>query len=337
MDMHRATLTVPLDEAFEPLAQMAERNGFPVERDGPVKTITAPLGMVEFRRDSTGTAVDFSAPSPAELQLLKDLYADRLAKLGLDVGIVWHSDQGQVPLNQVRCHVASCVNISPNFVRVRLDGAFGAFAAEEAGLHFRFLFGPEPGTWPYLDARGLTTWPGGAEAWHRPPFTVRHLAEDASWMDVDIVLHQGGRVTEWCDRVQPGDPMAIQGPSGTKRPKAPWLGLFGDETAMPIVMRMIESAPADATGQATLALRDPADAQSVPARPDFPIKVVDMADETALLSALEALEVPADLPAGARQVFFAAERAQATQARALYKDKGLSSGEAKAASYWTRS
>ncbi|MEM6729811.1 MAG: siderophore-interacting protein, partial [Pseudomonadota bacterium] len=259
---HGARLTVPHEEAFDALSAVAERFGFPVERAGARMVINAPLGRVEMHGEGGGTDVAFGAETPAKLQLLKDLYADRFANLGLDAGIAWRAPAERKPPNLHLTEIESIAQISPNFVRLRLTGDFSAFKVPGAGLHFRPLFGPADAPWPYLDDRGLTEWPQGPGAWHRPPYTVRRMGAD--WIDVDIVLHAGGRVTEWCGRAAVGDELALMGPSGGTQPEASWLALFGDETAMPVIMRIIEDAPKGTQGLAVLALRDDADLQPLP-------------------------------------------------------------------------
>ncbi|MEM7269397.1 MAG: siderophore-interacting protein, partial [Pseudomonadota bacterium] len=220
--------------------------------------------------------------------------------------------------------------ISPNFARVRLSGDFSAFLRPGAGLHFRLLFSQTGADWPTLDERGLTQWPDGPASWHRPPYTVRRMGPDADWIDVDIVLHEGGRVTDWCAVVEPGEEIALHGPSGKTQPTAKWLGLIGDETALPVILRMVEDAPDGTTGQAIVLVRDLEDAQTVETASSVQIDWRLMQDNDAP-ELIRELNTPAD----DLYIFFAAERAQATQARAIYKELGLSPKAVKAASYWT--
>ncbi|MEM9349402.1 MAG: siderophore-interacting protein [Pseudomonadota bacterium] len=326
---HGALLSVAPEKAFEALGAVATQNGFDVDRGEAWMIINAPLGRVAMRAKGQGTDVAFAAETPAKLQLLKDLYAQRFTTLGLDDGIEWRAPELGSPPNLHLGHIESLTQISPNFTRLRLIGDYSAFEKPGAGLHFRPLFGPEGVGWPYLDERGLTTWPGGPGDWHRPPYTVRKQGD--GWIDVDIVLHDGGRVTDWTKRAQPGEEFAVMGPSGSNLPEASWLGLFGDETALPVIMRILEAAPAGTQGVAYLALRDAADMQELPDT-DIEVRRVDMADRGALLWALRAT----DIPAGDRHIFFAAERSQAGEAREVYRELGISSADAKAASYWTQ-
>lgn len=332
MSEHAAHLTVALEPVFEKLSDIALQNGFAVERSEHALCIDAPLGRVELSAEKDGTKVSFSAKSGPELQLLKDLYSGRFEKLGFDTDIKWTSPASGMPLNQTLCEITDSTRISPGFQRVRLAGNFGAFAKPGVGLHFRLLFGPEAATWPSLDENGLTTWPGGVKAWHRPPYTVRRLSPAHDWMDVDIVLHDGGRVTEWCNTTKPGTEIALHGPSGSKQPTARHLALFGDETALPVILRIIENAPKGTTGCACIALRDVRDVQPVETTSDIAVEwSTDLG-----LSAFRDCIAKLDFPQDERHFFFAGEREAAAQMRDVFLAKGLTTKEFKSANYWTR-
>ena len=332
MNTHSALVPATGPALLDPLAKIATRNGFTVARDGNAMVIDAPLGRVAFDPSGTSTRLTLTANTPAELQLLTDLYAGRLTDLALDQPIAWDAPKASMPLNQIIATVIGVLPLSPNFARLRLSGDFSTFTKPDTGLHFRLLLHPDAPGWPTLDAGGLTQWPGGIGTWHRPPYTVRRISAEGTWIDVDIVLHAGGRVTNWCDVIAPGDEVALHGPSGSKQPTASWLGLIGDETALPVILRMIEDAPAGTTGQAVIAIRSADDAQEAQTKADIPITWVDMADNGALIHALNSF----DIPDTDRHILFAAERSQATAARDILRDRRLSGAEAKAASYWTK-
>jgi hypothetical protein len=80
---------------------------------------------------------------------------------------------------------------------------------------------------------------------HRPVYTTREVAlleDEAARITVDIFLHAGGRVTDWMGRVRPGNEITITGPGGGGRPGAPWMALTGDETAVPVIARILAEA-----------------------------------------------------------------------------------------------
>ena len=332
METHSAEIPVGFLEVTEPLAGIAEKNGYAVERLSSTTIITAPLGQVSFVGDEKITKLRFSSRTKAELQLFKELYADRLKKLGLGAKIKWEKSAGSIPFNQIRCEVTSCERISNNFKRLRLQGNFSVFAGDSAGLHFRFLLGPAGVGWPYLDDNGLTLWPLGISEWHRPVFTVRRIASDAKWIDVDIALHIGGRVTNWLKELKVGDEIAINGPSGMKMPMADKMFLFGDETAMPAIMRILENNPPGTRVNATLALRDAKDLQAMPNDKQLTIKTVKMEDESGLLNELyENCHKFSDC-----FLFFAAERSQSSKAREFIKTSSILVKSSKISSYWTK-
>ncbi len=330
MPDHHAFLNTDPTDLIQPLAEMAEKNGFAVQRLGQSTKIAAPLGHVTFTKKGAGADIVFSADSNAELQVLTDLYAQRIEAAGFEAAMIWDPPASRVPLNQRLAHVTASTRISPNFQRVRLEGDFTAFLAEGAGLHFRLLFGPGGGDWPLRDDRGVTQWPGGAGAWRKPVYTVRRISPEGDWIETDIALFDGGRTGAWCQRVPPGTEIAVTGPNGGALRRASWLGLIGDETAMPVIYRMLEAAAPGTKGTAVLLLRDPADAQPVKAPEGVNLRIERMhvTDPVALLE-------PLSVPGGDAYVFFAAERAQVSRARALLKARGLSSRAFTAASYWT--
>lgn len=231
------------------------------------------------------------------------------------------------PRPNVRLTVATVDHvrqISPSFRRVRLRGDFSAFAT--GGLHFRFMFGPPGAPLPTLGPEGFV-WPGGAQAWHRPAYTVRALDPAGEWIDVDIFLHDGGRVTGWTETLRGGEEVGLTGPGGGGIGHGGWQGLIGDETALPVVLRMIEALPPDARGRALIRVPHADDAQEVALPPGFRL---DWITGTPLLDLLDELSPPA----GNRFVFFAGEKAEAEQARLWMTARGIEKGESRAAAYW---
>jgi NADPH-dependent ferric siderophore reductase len=154
------------------------------------------------------------------------------------------------------------------------------------------------------------------------------MPEDASWIDVDVALQGGGRASAWAMSVAPGTQMAIQGPSGGALAPAPWMGLIGDETAMPVIARQLAAAPEAAQGAAILLLRWPEDAQEIAVPPGITLRYESM--ECDPLAFLPEITPPAEMDDP--HLFFAGERSQATAMRAAFKEAGL---PGKCASYWT--
>lgn len=332
--MQTATALIDIEggRAMAAFRQLAEGAGRPVSEGNGELVVTLMRGTLTVASKGQGTALRVETPDKATLQFIRDMLAERLDQIGLIAN--WQDDlTGKRPGNQSLTQVVSVERISPSYTRVEIAGPdLARFAT--GGLHFRLLFGPEGAAWPVMDAAGATDWPGGMTAWHRPVYTTRSIATDgaAARIAFDVFRHDGGRVTEWCDRVRPGAEMAITGPGGSGLPDpAGWHGLVGDETAMPVMARILEAMPRDARGQAVLFIPDEADRQQIPHPTGVELRWVLRGGAESPLDALKSLQIPDR----GRRVFFAAEKSEAQAARTLLPDAGLVKGEFMAAGYWT--
>lgn len=310
----------------------AEGAGQPVSQDDGGLTVSVKRGTLTIAPKGAGTTIKIETRDEAALQTIRDMLVDRLGEMGLSPD--WQDDlTGKRPGNQSLTQVTSVERISPSFMRVEIEGPdLARFAT--GGLHFRLLFGPDGAPWPVMDAKGATDWPGGMQAWHRPVYTTRAITTDgdAARIAFDVFRHDGGRVTEWCDRVTPGTEMAITGPGGNALPAhVGWQGLIGDETAMPVVARILEAMREDARGEAVLFVPDLADRQDIRHPEGVSLRWVLRGGEETPLDAVKALR----LPDTDRRIFFAAERSEATAVRNHLSQAGLQKGTFKAAAYWT--
>jgi len=332
--MQRADAFIDIDSttaipAFRDFAQAAER---PVTEDGDALVITLHRGSLTITGEAGKTRLRLDSPDKVALQLGRDLLAQKLAEQGLTPH--WQEDlAGRQPGNQSRGRVVSVTRLSPSYSRVVIEGPdFARF--DEGGLHFRLLFGPEGAGWPETDAAGATCWPGGMAAWHRPVYTTRAIETDgaAARITFDVFRHEGGRVTEWCDRAGPGDAIAMTGPGGSALPQMRgWMGLVGDETAMPVMIRILEAMPPETRGEAVLFVPDRADIQKVRHPEGVTLRWALRGTDETPRTALEALAVPAE----DRYVFFAGEKSQALEMRASLSERGLKKGEFMSAAYWS--
>ncbi|MDB6177192.1 siderophore-interacting protein [Paracoccus sp. Z330] len=150
--------------------------------------------------------------------------------------------------------VASVAPIGRNFLRMRIE-ADNLYRFSQQIIHFRLVLQP-PGTlaplWPTLDQDGRTIWPQGADALHRPAYTVRMIDAAAGWMDTDIFIHDGGRICGFAQHAKPGDTVGLNGPGGGGVAHGRRLLIGGDETAYPALARTIEAAPDSTRGNCYL-------------------------------------------------------------------------------------
>ncbi|MCO5146917.1 MAG: siderophore-interacting protein [Aquamicrobium sp.] len=327
-------LTLAPESAFMLLKAGAALRALPVEEREDGLKLTLPWGEVVAAREAGGVRLTLSASDRARLHSLQEANDRPLDEAALCPDRRWSfAETGANPPNMTFMAVVSCRRMTPSYYRVCLSGpSVERFARE--GLHFRLLFAPadHAGEWPVMNEAGRTEWPGGMGAWHRPVYTVRTIDAGAGTLEFDVFAHPGGRVTTWCETLQPGAQIAIIGPGGEWYPRAGWMALFGDETALPAIARILEGMPEDGAGIATIMIGDPGDIQEMKRPEAVSVRWLVRGRDTGLVEALAALE----MPSADRFVWFAGERAETAAARKLMGERGLAKTEMRAAVYWTR-
>lgn len=328
-----ATLDVRFEAAVAAFRQLAAARGLATDTQDTTFSVRLRSGRVNMKAVGECTAIKIEAEDAVGLQLIRDTIANRAADLG--VAITWDEKLAKGrPANFSLATVTEVRRLSPNYTRVAITGPDLARFAN-GSLHFRLLFGPEGADWPFTDDGGITQWPGGPEVWHRPVYTTRsiHLRPDGhAQIDFDVFLHEGGRVTEWTRRVCPGMQIGLTGPGGGRGPSAARNHLLiGDETAVPVIARILSELPHDVTGQAYLFVPDAADIQDL-TRPEA-ISVewcLRGQGETPLSALARSSPPPTD-----RFVFFAGERSDVFAARDHLRAEGFDKTEFHSATYWT--
>lgn len=331
MATHSAMLHLPFGRLTTALRPVCEALSLPVEQTAEdAATVQLPGGALIIAAQDAGCRLMLEAADEGHLAQLRERVTHYLSEQGLGTMLEWQADRRAArPANMTIARIDSSIRLSPSFQRLRLSGDFARF--RDSGLHFRLIFGPEGADWPTSDETGTTVWPGGIDTWHRPPYTIRAMDPDCRWIDVDVVLHAGGRVTDWATACQPGDEVALTGPGGKVPQIAGWIGYVGDETALPVIARMLEILPAGTRGTARIFVPDPRDAQGVRHPAGVDLQWLVRGRDGTLLDAVKAL-VP---PASDRFLFVAAERHEAAAARDHLAGRGLGRGEYHCANYWT--
>lgn len=328
-----AFLDVPVERSLPGFVQVAKSSDLSFEQNEGTLVLTARLGTITVSGVGTRTQLSLASGTPADLQVMQDLLTERLGGMGL--ALAWDgAPSGNRPANMSLARVESVERISPSYRRVVLSGAdLGRFAT--GGLHFRLLFGPEGADRPTLKD-GVTHWPGGIEAWHRPVYTTREIETDGTgWGRIvfDVFLHDGGRTTAWSERVSPGEEIAITGPGGSKMlAPARWVGMVADETAVPVVARMLPLLAPETTGLIKLIVPGPEDIQELAKPKGLSVEWISRTDGGSPLAAVDDLPIPTDEPDCF--VFFGGARQDAQAVRKSLAERGLSSQQFRAAAYW---
>ena len=330
MERTTAFLDIPAATFLPGLIQRAAEMEMAVADTPRGKAVELYYGTLEVIDTGPRTRVELVSSDAARLLNLRDTLTWHLDQVGLKHCITWAKMKaGANPANLALGHVVWVSEISPNFTRVRLAGDYTRFL--EGGFHFRLLLGPKELGWPSTDDTGGTVWPGGLAAWNRPVYTVRDICPEGRWIDFDVFRHDGGRANEWIATLEMGEEVGITGPGGTGHVSAPWVGLFGDETALPAVLRMIRGAPEGTRGEAVLLVPTEADIQRVDVPDGITLRWLCRDKGAVLMDAFRDLR----LPEGPRYVFYAGEKAEVAEAREHAAAIGLKRGEAHTLVYWT--
>ncbi len=262
--------------------------------------------------------IDLMAPEARLIGTLQDSATELFEAEGLSVK--WDRvNEGALAPGLSLMQVVSVTPRTPGFVRVRLQGPEAARFGETS-LHFRLLL-PQPGrapVWPRIAANGRTTWPEGPDALHRPVYTV--IGQQDDWLDFDIFRHKGSPTCDWADNDPIGQQVGIIGPGGGWCPDAETLWLFGDETALPAIIRMLDLAKYEVRACIRASTADLAGLLDDPR--------VRQCDD--LLAAQAAV-----LPGKGVYVWFAAQAEEARAARRSLTERGFDRRDFTAVAYWS--
>lgn len=324
--MFRGTGRIPLASgaAAAALEGRAALWGVPLHR-GPEGMALAVWGA-DLRLSMQGPEwrIEIAAPEDRLVGVLREAATEAFAEAGLPVE--WDAlAVGALAPGLSLMRVASVSDCGPNYLRVRLQGADAARFAQ-GGLHFRLLL-PPPGRaacWPRVAPSGRTLWPEGPDALHRPVYTI--AAQGGDWLDFVIFRHEGSPTCDWAGGLPLGMQVGVLGPGGGICPTAGALHLYGDQTALPAILRLLDLAPGRARATLRCAPEDLAALSRLTGRAAHGIRVTDD-----LLGALKATP----LPEGPEDhVWFAAGSDEARAARRWLRDRGRAAGSFTAAAYW---
>lgn len=237
----------------------AEEHGLKVLEDTDTcVTVETDFGIFHFEATDQGIRAQVAAAKPDWLYMLKESLVEHMEHTVPEVAknIRWSDANtvGGLPPNFHFVTVQSVQKIGTSFLRLRLKAKDFTSFADDA-IHFRFVLPPEglqDIEWPHVAPNGATIWPKGDKALHKPVYTSRWVDPVAGLMEVDVFIHQGGRISDWAATVAPGTRVGVIGPGGGGVVETSEIHFFGDETAFPAIARLIQNMPADTKGTATL-------------------------------------------------------------------------------------
>lgn len=323
MSSHRRIGTIPRASGAAAAALRARASAW----DAPLTETSGVLSLfvwgceVRLTAETDSARVELLAPELRLIGNLQDSASEIFAEAGLDVA--WdHVDEGALAPGLSLMRVTDVWRPTSNFLRVRLTGLDAARFGQDS-LHFRLLLPPAGRlpVWPRVGTTGRTIWPEGADALHRPVYTV--AAQSNDWIDFDIFRHNGSPTCDWAETVSPDTEVAIIGPGGGWCPQTSSLTLFGDQTALPAIRRILDLAKVMVSGSVQAVVK--ASAADLGAMADDPR--VTRSDD--LVDALTKCDLPQDA-----YVWFAGYAPDARAARKHLLDRGIAKRNFMAAAYW---
>lgn len=170
---------------------------------------------------------------------------------------------GNRPLPQL-VEVVAVETLTPRMVSVRVHAQdLSRFAEADPAAHIKVFLPPAGQREPAMPTQTEEgrVWPEGVERPAMRTYTPRSYDSVAQTLDVQFVLHGEGPASEWAQRAQPGDKIALGGPGGRFALDLAGLSwwIAGDESAIPAVADILERIPRGANVEVHLEVDSAAD------------------------------------------------------------------------------
>ena len=238
------------------------------------------------------------------------------------------------------------VSLSPRMARVTFSGAeLGGLHIDEPAASVRLLLPSPSADSPGYDPLVIPEWNGNEfllPDGRRPTirtFTPRRMDTPARELDIDIVIHAGGAVSEWVEDAAAGSPAAVSGPGRgyTIDPDAAAFVLAGDETALPAISQLLEAIPSQTPVHVIVEIVVPDAILEIPQHPLSTVEWVELAAGGAPGSSLIAAIERATIDEGT-SVWVAGEAAAMHRIRRhLFEERGLERDDVTVRGYWKHS
>ncbi|MEU0939099.1 siderophore-interacting protein [Embleya sp. NPDC005971] len=253
---------------------------------------------------------------------------------------------GRSPIRTCLATVVRSVEVTPRMLRLTLGGERlrGFDGGRQADERVKLFFPPLGESIPVMPEFGPDgpVHPDGCTPAHARNYTVRRFDPAGPELDIDFVIHGGGRAVEWARDARPGDVLGIAGPLPGSLPPADadQLLIAGDETALPAVASILERLAPGTRAHVFVEVADRHEEQPLVAAPDTDVRIrwlhrdtaID-ADEDQLADAV--CEFP--WPDGTVHAWVAGEALTVrTIRRYLRNERGLNRDTLHAAGYWRR-
>ena len=168
--------------------------------------------------------------------------------------------------------------VTPGMVRIVFGGEeLTAFETTGTGDEYLRLHFPVPATGKFVSTGGRSgctarlAIPGGRGTVPVPGRTpCDGFDSETSRMTIDFVVHEGGIASDWAQKAEIGDKLAIGESRGLYEPPADarWQVFVADATGLPALGRLIEQLPAGMSAKAIVEVVDESHKQQITSSAD---------------------------------------------------------------------
>jgi NADPH-dependent ferric siderophore reductase len=248
-----------------------------------------------------------------------------------------------MPVKDLQLHLATVLGKrmeTPGMVRLTLGGTgMAGWQTTGIGDEYLRLFFPDAVTGelvlPRVDERGLWQWPEGKNPCHTVCYTVRRVGQGE--IDVDFVVHDGGRASDWAQAAGWGAQILLGNPRGLYAAPADarWQLFVCDETGLPALGRLLEQLAPDVEARVIAEVSQENRQQQLASPAD--VKIVWLTGGNGHgPSRLEEAARSVRVPQGPTYAWVAAERKTAQPLRKYFRHELSWPGERySVVTYWT--
>ncbi len=329
-----------VESAFKTVTDHIAEHGIDPDPAGPADVRFRHEGaVIRLQHDKSDLRISLEAPSGNMLYFLKEAVALHVAEIDplAAEDLRWSDQSGAVarPVNFCELTLLERSTPFPGMTRLTLSSDDAAFLADD-GLHVKLMLPAErtrTPVWPSVSANGVTRWPEGPDRLHVRYFTLRALRPEAGEVDIDVVQHPGGMISDWALKAQAGERIGVMGPGGGQAPaQKDGLLLAGDETALPAIARILEACGPDASGHLVVAF--PADSDPDSYLPSTSLKIHSLPPQRFRAEVLPLIQKVGSEERIAN-AWFGGEYTNAQALRQVFKQElGLGKGQQLSVAYW---
>jgi NADPH-dependent ferric siderophore reductase len=223
-----------------------------ITRDGEALHFEADYGNGTLSAEGGRFAARVSCISENVLLSVKSMVAEHILEFSgektLDFRWEGHGAELRELPNLFTGRVVRGYNLTPKMRRLVIAIDKGIERLMTGGFHVRILIIPDQAStpvWPHLSKTGAIVWPEGENELTRRVYTIRSGDIQRGEIDIDFVMHEGNDMpgAHFGATAAPGDIVGIVGPGG-ELPDAETYVFAGDETALPVMLRMAAEMPA---------------------------------------------------------------------------------------------